>query len=105
MIVECNTANESHVPQEEFQELGMTTIGGARCWSINWTSSGLEVVEKLLEVGMDVGGSSNQLGGKEVVDKLVILGSIDTDQWGTVVIETVFNEVTKILSSISVDHH
>ncbi|GJZ09715.1 hypothetical protein Tco_0543998 [Tanacetum coccineum] len=35
----------------------------------------------------------------------LIAGSIYTDQRGTVVIATVFNEVTKTLSSISVDYH
>ncbi|GKE84023.1 hypothetical protein Tco_1557765, partial [Tanacetum coccineum] len=35
----------------------------------------------------------------------LITGSIYTNQWGTVVIATVFNEVTKTLSSISIDYH
>ncbi|GKF01220.1 hypothetical protein Tco_0028143 [Tanacetum coccineum] len=35
----------------------------------------------------------------------LITGSIYTDQWGTIVIATVFDEVTKTLSSISIDYH
>ncbi|GKF19740.1 hypothetical protein Tco_0068378 [Tanacetum coccineum] len=35
----------------------------------------------------------------------LITGSIYTDQQGTVVIATVFHEVTKTLSSISIDYH
>nr|GEZ36909.1 hypothetical protein [Tanacetum cinerariifolium] len=34
----------------------------------------------------------------------LITGTIYTDQWGTAVIATVFDEVTKTLSSISVDY-
>ncbi|GKA10909.1 hypothetical protein Tco_0690342 [Tanacetum coccineum] len=45
---------------------------------------------------------------QEILLKLnlyLITGSIYTDQRGTVVIATVFDEVTKTLSSISVDYH
>ncbi|GKF57844.1 hypothetical protein Tco_0171381, partial [Tanacetum coccineum] len=35
----------------------------------------------------------------------LITGSIYTEQWGTVVIATVFDEVTKTLSSIYVVYH
>nr|GEV19451.1 retrovirus-related Pol polyprotein from transposon TNT 1-94 [Tanacetum cinerariifolium] len=35
----------------------------------------------------------------------LIIGSVYTDQWGTVVIATVFDEVTKTLSSIHVNYH